>query len=106
MTCITVRPSFWLYSVDMRCGMPTTGEGCHSMGERVIPNIKIELCNGCGDCLSACPEGALALSPQGGPIIDQERCAYCGDCEDVCPVGAIALPYAIVLLPTSHPKGD
>ncbi|MCD6520563.1 MAG: 4Fe-4S binding protein [Anaerolineae bacterium] len=64
----------------------------------MVPEINSELCVRCGDCLSACPEGALSLGEE-GIILDEEKCAYCGDCEDICPTGAIALPFAIVLAP-------
>ena len=61
------------------------------MAERVMPEINEELCVLCGDCVSACPRGALSISRQ-RVCLDEETCSYCGDCEDVCPVGAIALP--------------
>jgi len=67
------------------------------MAERVMPEINEELCVLCGDCVSACPRGALSISRQ-RVCLDEETCSYCGDCEDVCPVGAIALPFEIVLL--------
>lgn len=63
-----------------------------------MPEIDMELCTGCGDCVSACPQHAVSLE-QGKPQLDEELCAYCGDCEDICPVGAIALPYEIIVLP-------
>jgi ferredoxin len=75
------------------------------MVRRVMPEIKRELCIQCGDCLSACPQGALSASAEGQIILDEERCAYCGDCEDVCPVGAIALPFAIVLAKPKPKEG-
>ena len=68
------------------------------MAERAMPEIDEELCILCGDCLSACPHGALSMSSQRRVCVDEDSCAYCGDCEDVCPVGAIALPFEIVVL--------
>jgi ferredoxin len=67
------------------------------MAVKAMPEIKEELCVGCGDCVSACPQGALSLSEAARIVLNEETCQYCGDCEDVCPVGVIALPFEIVL---------
>ena len=68
------------------------------MAERAMPEINYELCILCGDCASACPHGALSISPQRKVCLDEGSCACCGDSEDLCPVGAIALPLEIVVL--------
>ena len=46
------------------------------------------MCNGCGNCLSSCPQGALTMS---GPdaYIDPELCDGCGNCVYYCPRNAI-----------------
>lgn len=46
-------------------------------------------CTGCGDCVEACPAGAIALV-NGRARIDGAACAECGSCADACPRGAIA----------------
>ncbi|MHB1294285.1 MAG: ATP-binding protein [Anaerolineae bacterium] len=62
------------------------------------PEIDRERCTLCGDCLAACPQGALRMSDQRELLLDESLCAYCGDCDDVCPMDAIALPYQVVIL--------
>jgi pyruvate formate lyase activating enzyme len=41
-------------------------------------------CIGCGICIDACPNQALARAPQ-GITVDRNRCAHCGRCVDACP---------------------
>ncbi len=45
-------------------------------------------CNGCGNCLAHCPQGALTMM---GPdaYIDPELCDGCGNCVHFCPRDAI-----------------
>ncbi len=47
-----------------------------------------ELCNGCGNCLSHCPRGAISMAG-GNAWIDPEICNGCGNCVYYCPQGAI-----------------
>mgnify|MGYP003882171501 CR=1 FL=1 len=64
--------------------------------ERVLPQINLDLCDGCGICVENCPSQAVAMIDGRPVIVRPEDCAYCGDCENLCPQGAIGLPYEIV----------
>jgi len=66
-----------------------------------IPEIDMQRCTLCGDCVSSCPEGAVSLIAH-RIVVDAKLCRYCGDCEDVCPHDAIRLPYEISLEPEQH----
>jgi NAD-dependent dihydropyrimidine dehydrogenase PreA subunit len=69
-----------------------------------LPTIDMELCNGCGLCVTYCPVSAVALV-DGRPVITHpEDCAYCGLCEESCPQDAISLHYEIVLRPSDQTK--
>jgi NAD-dependent dihydropyrimidine dehydrogenase PreA subunit len=46
-------------------------------------------CTGCGECVDACPAGAISLVA-GLARIDYAICTECGSCAGVCPHGAIA----------------
>lgn len=62
-----------------------------------IPQIDVNLCTGCGDCITTCPTNALALVGRTAVLIDPAACDYYASCETICPVEAIALPYQIIL---------
>lgn len=47
-------------------------------------------CVGCGGCVAACPQKAMALR-DGKAVVDRTLCRGCGKCTTVCPVGANAM---------------
>jgi Fe-S-cluster-containing hydrogenase component 2 len=51
-------------------------------------------CTGCGDCVEACPSGAIRVVGVRAQI-DQAVCADCGSCAAACPQGAIAMADAV-----------
>ncbi len=58
--------------------------------------VEIDLCDGCGRCLRACPYDAMEMKD--GKTLIGERCTACGACMDTCPNTAIltdAAPRAI-----------
>ena len=42
-------------------------------------------CKGCGDCVAACPSGALTMDSQGKFTYRRNLCLLCGDCAQACP---------------------
>ncbi len=57
---------------------------------RTIIKIDEELCNGCGLCVDACHEGAIALMNGKAKLMRDDYCDGLGNCLPVCPTGAIA----------------
>jgi uncharacterized protein (DUF362 family)/Pyruvate/2-oxoacid:ferredoxin oxidoreductase delta subunit len=57
---------------------------------RVRPLCNAALCNRCGDCLSACPSGAISIEPH--PRIDPGKCLSCFCCVEGCPEKVFVLP--------------
>ncbi|MFC1592338.1 RnfABCDGE type electron transport complex subunit B, partial [Thermodesulfobacteriota bacterium] len=54
-------------------------------------------CLGFGDCISACPFGALTRDGRSRPVVDRKACTGCGRCMSECPKGVIVLMPAAAL---------
>ena len=59
--------------------------------ERDIIHIDEELCDGCGDCIPNCHEGALQLIDGKATLISDLMCDGLGACIGHCPQGAITM---------------
>jgi ferredoxin len=59
--------------------------------KRKIIHIDAELCNGCGNCIPNCPEGALQLIDGKARLVSDLFCDGLGACIGECPVGAITV---------------
>lgn len=60
------------------------------------PRILIDesKCDGCGLCVEACHEGALAIVDGKAKMIREDYCDGMGDCLPACPMGALSFPDA------------
>jgi ferredoxin len=61
------------------------------MIKRKIVNINENLCNGCGNCIPKCAEGALLIVNGKAKIIKETYCDGLGACLGQCPQGAITI---------------
>jgi len=59
--------------------------------KRKIIEIDEELCDGCGQCILACAEGALALVDGKARLVGEVLCDGIGDCIGECPQGALTI---------------
>jgi len=59
------------------------------MAKRKIIKIDEEKCNGCGECIPNCPEGALQVIDGKARLISDIFCDGLGACIGHCPQGAI-----------------
>ena len=57
--------------------------------KRKIIRIDHDVCNGCGQCLPNCPEGALQLIDNKARLVSDLFCDGLGACIGTCPLGAI-----------------
>ena len=61
-----------------------------STQENII-EIDEDLCDGCGDCIKGCHEGALAIVNGKAKLVSEELCDGLGACLGECPRGAIRI---------------
>ncbi|MFZ5515194.1 MAG: ATP-binding protein [Candidatus Zhuqueibacterota bacterium] len=59
--------------------------------KRKIITIDEALCNGCGNCIVGCSEGALALVNGKAKLVRENYCDGFGDCVGACPTGALVI---------------
>ena len=61
-------------------------------------------CQGCGDCIDACPEDAIEGKDGFIHIIDQDLCEQCGKCVSACDEGCIKTATKLPKLPKKKTK--
>lgn len=58
---------------------------------RVVVHIDEDLCNGCGECVPNCAEGAIQVINGKARLVGDNLCDGLGACLGHCPLGAIRL---------------
>ncbi len=61
------------------------------MAVREIIKIDEDLCDGCGDCVVACEEGALAIVDGKAKLVKENYCDGFGACVGECPQDALTI---------------
>jgi len=61
------------------------------MGLRNILKIDEEKCNGCGQCVTACAEGAIEIINGKAKLVSEIYCDGLGACIGHCPEDAITI---------------
>jgi len=81
-----IRTLIFFKGCSLRCDWCSNPEGIDF--DREIRQNKLK-CAGCGNCLKACPHGAVIAQPD-GILLDRERCVRCGACVEHCGPGALS----------------
>jgi len=79
-----IRTTVFLKGCPLRCRWCHNPEGLSPRQEIVVLEARCRLC---GECLRACPNGAI-LAADGGFRYDAETCTVCGTCVEACPSAA------------------
>ncbi len=58
---------------------------------RKIVEIDQRLCNGCGQCVSPCAEGAIEIVGGKAKVLQEDLCDGAGFCIGICPTGALSI---------------
>lgn len=82
-----IRTTVFMKGCPLRCVWCHNPEGLRSHPDLVWHDTR---CIAAQDCLRACPEQALLLTPQ-GMRIDRGRCTVCGLCVQACPASALEI---------------
>lgn len=80
-----IRTTVFMKGCPLRCKWCHNPEGLSAQPELVWYDVR---CIGVRECLKACPDDALELTPE-GMRLDRERCTMCGLCPEACPAGAL-----------------
>ncbi|HEX7539523.1 MAG TPA: 4Fe-4S dicluster domain-containing protein [Syntrophales bacterium] len=59
--------------------------------KRQIIEINEDLCNGCGECVPACAEGAIQIVDGKATLVKDLFCDGLGACLGECPTGALKI---------------
>ncbi len=89
-----IRITIFLKGCPLSCKWCHNPEGMSSKVQKMYTETK---CIGAKECITACPNDALTLTPN-GILTDTNLCQLCGKCAEVCPTKAIEMsgkPYSV-----------
>lgn len=81
-----IRTTIFLKGCPLKCAWCANPESQNPMPQLLVRNVK---CRNCGKCASACLQGAITWSREGGRRINWGACNQCLECTKVCPFQAL-----------------
>lgn len=82
-----IRTTLFLKGCPLRCVWCHNPESWSPLPQRLYKRSR---CIGCSTCVESCPQGALALTPEGIRPTGAE-CTLCGTCARECPTTALEI---------------
>ena len=76
-------------NIGMGCGSRAGKMEMHSAGK---PEVILENCKKCKQCIKICAHGAISYNEEGKAQIDHSKCVGCGRCIGICNFDAITSP--------------
>lgn len=76
-----IRTTVFLKGCPLTCLWCANPESQGFVPELMVRDIN---CRGCGECISACSQGAVYLAADGKRIVDRQRCNNCLQCVPHC----------------------
>jgi pyruvate formate lyase activating enzyme len=80
-----IRTTVFFKGCPLRCAWCSNPESQNLHAEVMVRQQK---CEGCGECVVACPRDAVALV-EGAASIDRSLCDLCMECVEACPTGSL-----------------
>jgi len=80
-----IRGLVFLKGCPLRCRWCANPESHDPSPEVIYHRAR---CVGCGQCIAACPAGAIRPDEAYGLVVDRTACRRCGECVDACVYGA------------------
>ncbi|MBS3809944.1 MAG: glycyl-radical enzyme activating protein [Desulfobacterales bacterium] len=83
-----IRTTVFMKGCPLRCLWCSNPES-----QAMAPNLMVRdtLCRGCGQCVKACPKGAISITEQGVRVIDWQKCDQCMECVSACIYNALSI---------------
>lgn len=76
-----IRTTVFMKGCPLNCIWCSNPESQDFFPNLVVRDIN---CKGCGECIKACPKGAITITKEGGRKVDRGKCSQCLLCVESC----------------------